>query len=183
MQGIFTTITTAFLERLNKELVPLAAPIVAATIDMYAKTCETLRPTPAKPHYTFNLRDVSKVVQGVLMADSKRVSAREELVRLWTHECARVFADRLINDEDRAWFLEETKGAVKKHFSMDYKVSQHGCDPPIGLDAGQGALRCFVYPSRVVALIVTCSLTGGGSQQGAAAVLPLLYCWRRPAYL
>ena len=74
-----------------------------ATIDIYNTTRESLRPTPAKPHYTFNLRDVSKVVQGVLMADKRRAAEKEAIVRLWAHEACRVFADRLINSEDRTW--------------------------------------------------------------------------------
>ncbi len=31
------------------------------------------------------------------------------LQRLWVHEVMRVFADRLINDEDRAGFVEAMK--------------------------------------------------------------------------
>ena len=74
---------------------------------------DTLKPTPEKPHYTFNLRDVSKVVQGVLMADKRRGREKEDIVRLWTHECCRVFSDRLINDKDRTWFLEQVKEQTK----------------------------------------------------------------------
>ncbi|KAL1510265.1 hypothetical protein AB1Y20_006588 [Prymnesium parvum] len=73
IEGIFNTITTAFLRTtFSEELVPLALPLVKATIGVYSITCDSLRPTPAKPHYTFNLREVSKVVQGVLMADKRR---------------------------------------------------------------------------------------------------------------
>ena len=41
--------------------------IVASTIEVYTKISKELRATPAKFHYSFNLRDVSKVVQGILM--------------------------------------------------------------------------------------------------------------------
>jgi len=58
-------------------------------------------PTPLKSHYLFNLRDYAKVVYGVCMGDKDTVSSLEILVRLWTHECWRVFADRLINESDR----------------------------------------------------------------------------------
>eukprot|EP00975_Prorocentrum_lima_P002499 549009-Prorocentrum_lima.AAC.1 len=38
------------------------------------------------------------------MASPKKVPDRAALLRLWFHECQRVFADRLINHDDLAWF-------------------------------------------------------------------------------
>mgnify|MGYP007047485905 CR=1 FL=1 len=26
------------------------------------------------------------------------------MIRLWIHECSRVFSDRLINEDDKEWF-------------------------------------------------------------------------------
>lgn len=37
--------------------------MVAATLDIYNTIADNLLPTPAKSHYTFNLRDLSKVFQ------------------------------------------------------------------------------------------------------------------------
>jgi dynein heavy chain len=65
---------------------------------------EELLPTPAKSHYTFNLRDLSKQFQGMLMVSPSSCSDKEALARLWMHEACRVFADRLVCDEDRQYF-------------------------------------------------------------------------------
>jgi dynein heavy chain len=83
-----------------------ASKAVAATIEVFNRIRESMRPTPAKSHYTFNLRDVSKVFQGLLMASAKEVPSDSMLARLWTHECLRVFHDRLVNMEDKEWFYE-----------------------------------------------------------------------------
>ena len=39
-----------------------------------------------------------------MRADPKAITTEASMLVLWLHECARVFEDRLINDEDHAWF-------------------------------------------------------------------------------
>jgi len=41
--------------------------IVSATVDIYQAIKRDLLPTPAKSHYTYNMRDLSKVFQGIAM--------------------------------------------------------------------------------------------------------------------
>lgn len=38
------------------------------------------------------------------MAKSQSVSSVEQLIRLWYHETARIFYDRLVDDKDKQWF-------------------------------------------------------------------------------
>jgi len=39
-------------------------PIVSAAVEIYGRMSTDLLPTPAKSHYVFNLRDLSKCIQG-----------------------------------------------------------------------------------------------------------------------
>jgi dynein heavy chain len=73
-----------------------------------------LLPTPTKSHYLFNLRDFGKVILGVCLADKDRVNEINVVARLWTHEIWRVFADRLINDEDRMLILRTLREVMRK---------------------------------------------------------------------
>lgn len=72
--------------------------IAETTIDLYGRVTEKMLPTPTKIHYLFNLRDISKVFQGLLRAHKEYHDNRSALLRLWVHECFRVFYDRLIDD-------------------------------------------------------------------------------------
>lgn len=62
--------------------------------DVYSSAMRVFLPTPAKSHYTFSLRDITRVFQGIVMVPAKRLLDPEKLGRLWTHEICRVFYDR-----------------------------------------------------------------------------------------
>ena len=104
MKRIFGAILDGFLGVVAPTLRDAGSKIVQAGVKVYSTIAQALRPTPAKSHYTFNLRDLSKVFQGMLMVDQEHLSDADALYRLWVHEEQRVFRDRLVNDEDRGWF-------------------------------------------------------------------------------
>ena len=68
---------------------------------MYRNVEVKLKPTPIKSHYTFNLRDISKIFQGVCSAHSKTIVKKDDLLRLWDHEAQRVFGDRMVSIKDK----------------------------------------------------------------------------------
>ncbi|XP_030623788.1 dynein heavy chain 12, axonemal [Chanos chanos] len=94
--------------------------IVAATLQVYKKAIENLLPTPAKSHYTFNLRDFSRVVQGCLLLKKDSLENKFTMIRLFIHEVFRVFYDRLVDDSDRAWLYRLMNDIVKEHFSENF---------------------------------------------------------------
>lgn len=93
-----------------------AESIVGAAVDIYSRMSTDLLPTPAKSHYVFNLRDLSKCVQGILQADPGFVRDKMAIFRLFTHEAQRVFHDRLINNEDKLYFHTIVSEMAGKYF-------------------------------------------------------------------
>ncbi|CAE7211449.1 DNAH6 [Symbiodinium sp. KB8] len=118
MSTIFGSIISGFLQRFKSEVQGLANASVQSTIEMYNKCGDELLPTPTRPHYTFNLRDVSKVFQGLLMVKPMHVTNAEAFTRLWYHELSRVFCDRLINKADKEWFYKAAAEQLKSRFRV-----------------------------------------------------------------
>jgi dynein heavy chain len=80
--------------------------IVNSTIEIYnsIKNSKELLPIPAKCHYMYNLRDISKVFFGIGRINSFGCKSESDLIKLWVHECQRVFQDRLVNISDQDTF-------------------------------------------------------------------------------
>jgi dynein heavy chain len=65
---IFSKIIVAFLAGFSEAIAKSLDNIVEATQRVYAAVAANLKPTPSKSHYTFNLRDMSKIFQGLCSA-------------------------------------------------------------------------------------------------------------------
>ncbi|GLI62391.1 hypothetical protein VaNZ11_005010 [Volvox africanus] len=119
---IFTTILGAFFKKyFNETIQSMTDPLVDATVRLYNAIRSELLPTPSRSHYTFNLRDLSKVVQGVMRADPRSTNDHKQVLSLWLHECSRVFEDRLINDDDHGWFRKQQETLLGQHFHAGYR--------------------------------------------------------------
>ena len=93
---------------------------MAATIEMYNQINKNLLPIPSKFHYLFNLRDASKVFQGILMTKPHSIQDPETFIELWLHECQRVFMDRLTNETDREYFRNLTMDLLTLRFKENW---------------------------------------------------------------
>ena len=98
--------------------------VVQATIEVYSRIIKEKKAIPSKFFYTFNLRDLSKVFQGILMVKSYTIKETENMVRLWVHETSRVFHDRLISQEDRIWFNTLIIELLAKEFNMRWTYEE-----------------------------------------------------------
>jgi len=74
---------------------------------------------PKKSHYIFNLRDLSKVFQGLSLATQKTLPELTSFIRLWVHEMRRVFSDRLLEEKDHVDFEALILNTITEDLNMD----------------------------------------------------------------
>ncbi|MXQ83245.1 hypothetical protein E5288_WYG018809 [Bos mutus] len=119
LKQIFQAILNGFLNDFTPAVKQTASNIVEASVEIYNRMSVDLLPTPAKSHYVFNLRDLSKCVQGsILQCDPGTIREEIQIFRLFCHECQRVFHDRLINNEDKHYFHAILTEMANKHFGI-----------------------------------------------------------------
>lgn len=130
---------TVEVRNLVKKLIPL-------TRELWKKTREKLLPTPAKFHYVFSLRDLSRIWQGMVGTLSTVIESEGCLMVLWKHECSRVFSDRFTLIEDKKWFDEALLDLVEEQLGLEYRKKTE--PTPVFVD-----FMRFVFFSKNIYLI------------------------------
>ncbi|XP_056594071.1 dynein axonemal heavy chain 5 [Triplophysa dalaica] len=104
---IFHTLASGYFcpERgFPEEVCSLAASLVPTTRRVWQAVKAKMLPSPAKFHYIFNLRDLSRIWQGILTVGSDVCQTPQLMASLVQHECLRVIADRFIEQKDKDVF-------------------------------------------------------------------------------
>ena len=104
---IFSTIGLGYFcpERgFSEEVIDVVGRLVPITRRLWQDVKVKMLPTPAKFHYVFNLRDISRIWQGILNIKANECPDAKMMVALWKHECTRVISDRFTELKDVKWF-------------------------------------------------------------------------------
>ncbi|CAF1010390.1 unnamed protein product [Adineta steineri] len=148
---VLTTIFTKIMEwhistkNFNDQFKLVIPMIVQATLNIYKAALLALLPTPAKSHYLFNLRDFSRVIQGLSLSDPESCPDPAAMKRNWIHEILRVFYDRLIDDEDRKWLYEQVIKTSKEVLRENFHQLLGHLDVEKSGTVSEDNLRSLIY--------------------------------------
>jgi dynein heavy chain len=121
MTYIYKSILFGHLANFDNSIAKLGDKIIQATVELFKKITDNpeFSPSAKKFHYQFNLRDISRIMSGVMQSSPGLYrGSPDKFVRLWIHECDRTFLDRLITDADISSY-NDYMGTVSKRFEED----------------------------------------------------------------
>ncbi|XP_073974323.1 dynein beta chain, ciliary-like isoform X3 [Rhodnius prolixus] len=109
--------------------------IIQLAQQTHLRVQQTFLPTAIKFHYIFNLRDLSNIFQAIIMTAPECIPSPGAFVRIWMHEAARVYGDKLVDLKDQDVFNKMLTETIKKVFTLnlieDIHESDYQCSPLI----------------------------------------------------
>uniref|UniRef100_A0A8C9J6D4 Dynein axonemal heavy chain 10 n=1 Tax=Panthera tigris altaica TaxID=74533 RepID=A0A8C9J6D4_PANTA len=119
---IYSSILKGHTSVFHESIMAVSDKLTFCTLALYKTIVQDLPPTPSKFHYIFNLRDLSRIFNGLLLTDPGRFQTVTQMVRVWRNECLRIFHDRLINEADKQLVQDHIGNLVMEHFNDDMEV-------------------------------------------------------------
>ncbi len=100
LPAIFDSIIKAKFLEFSNIVKECTSKLTKATLKVFQWVQENLAPTPAKFHFIYSMRDVSRIYEGICSIQPAKVNSAMMLVKLWYHEVCRVLFNRLVTEED-----------------------------------------------------------------------------------
>ena len=116
VRSMFAQIIDGHLRNFDPDIGKYAQKVADASIELHNLVANTFLPSAVKFHYQWNLRELSNITQGICRTLPEFYSNAGDLVRLWIHECERVFSDRMTLIADIEKFDNMRVAVTKKYF-------------------------------------------------------------------
>jgi len=90
--------------------------VIKSALTLQGAVESQFRKTAANFHYEFNVRHLTNIFQGLLVAKPEAIREPDNLIKLWLHESERIYGDRLVNADHLAQYRLLSADIVKKNF-------------------------------------------------------------------
>ncbi|RMZ76007.1 hypothetical protein DV738_g5168, partial [Chaetothyriales sp. CBS 135597] len=115
LRQIYGTFNNAVL-KVIPSLRGFADALTRAMVDLYLKS-QAKFTADIQPHYVYSPRELTRWVRGVYEAIAPLEQLTiEGLIRIWVHEGLRLFSDRLVLPEERAWTAQTLREVASEYF-------------------------------------------------------------------
>uniref|UniRef100_A0A4W6G5D9 Dynein axonemal heavy chain 17 n=1 Tax=Lates calcarifer TaxID=8187 RepID=A0A4W6G5D9_LATCA len=127
LSTIYTSILSQHLkgEGFSAALQKSCPTLVQLALALHQRISTTFLPTAVKFHYIFNLRDLSNIFQGILFCTGECLKAPPDLLKIYLHECNRVYRDKLVEEQDFQVFDKLQADTVKKFYEVRINLYCH----------------------------------------------------------
>jgi dynein heavy chain len=113
---IFRAILTGHLRSFAPDVQKLSDVITEASIKLHKSIATEFLPDAERFMYNWNMREITNVYQGLCSVRPEYYPNQLKFLRLWLHECERVFSDRLVDEDDTAKFDAKIRAVTKACF-------------------------------------------------------------------
>ncbi|KAG9023665.1 hypothetical protein FRB95_012647 [Tulasnella sp. JGI-2019a] len=115
LKQIYGTYNRALL-KVIPALRAYSEPLTEAMVSFYLASQKRFT-TDIQAHYVYSPRELTRWARGIYEAIRPlETLSVEGLVKVWAHEALRLFQDRLVNEEERAWTDEKIDATAMEHF-------------------------------------------------------------------
>eukprot|EP01063_Lacrimia_lanifica_P004778 TRINITY_DN12719_c0_g2_i1.p1 TRINITY_DN12719_c0_g2~~TRINITY_DN12719_c0_g2_i1.p1 ORF type:complete len:3519 (+),score=1391.25 TRINITY_DN12719_c0_g2_i1:1056-10559(+) len=146
MKLVYLSILGGHVRGWGREVRSIAATIVDASVELLLAMKAKFPPTESKFYYQWNLREMTKVFEGLTRTVKDVHDGHQVLyVRLWRHECDRTFRDRLADAADHQEYDSVVATVVTKFFGGILPVDEVMKEPNLWGPFGQYNDEIDVY--------------------------------------
>lgn len=87
LSTILSAILGGFLsQQFSEEIQNLNGQVITSTIELFKQVRNDFIPTPKKFHYTFDLKDALKLINGICFVNPQGIQSAQSFLNLWVHE-------------------------------------------------------------------------------------------------
>jgi len=141
MRIVYKSILDDHFRQMDAGIQAMSEKLIDATIALLGLVQDKFLPNADKFMYQFNLREITNIVQGLCLSTNAKYNSgyKDRMLRLWAHECVRVFADRFIWESDVELFKKVLSDTSVKFFD----------DVGVKLDMSQTLIVTSFVPDTV----------------------------------